>query len=196
MGCLSLIVDVRNREEYVQGHIKGAINIPLFDLGYHLDLLKGKKTLLYCNTGHRSRMASEYLRKRGIDAEVIPLSELDRYEREGRGMVCAINYLAVKPGLEDEFEGKVRELCQITWYEGFLGSNIFKVSTISFGGSGLQDEYTEINIKPTEYVMLTYWKSIEAHEEFHKQPKIKEGFMNLMKYLAVMPKEVYAEILR
>ncbi|MCD6325247.1 rhodanese-like domain-containing protein [Candidatus Bathyarchaeota archaeon] len=68
---MNLIVNVRGREEYVQSRIKGAINIPLFDLKYHLGLLKGKKVLLYCNMGHRSKMAAEYLRGRGIDADVI-----------------------------------------------------------------------------------------------------------------------------
>jgi len=194
---LSLIVDVRGREEYVQSHIKGAINIPLFDLEYHLGLLEGKKVLLYCNTGHRSKMAAEYLRSRGIDVDVIPPSELKNYEMEGRRMICAVNFLAVKPGVEREFEEKVRELCQFTYgMKGFLGSSILRVATISYGGSGLQGEYTEIKVQPTEYVMLTYWTSIEAHEEFHKDPKVKEGFMSLMEYLAVMPREVHTEILR
>ena len=40
---MRLIVDVREREEYVQERIKGAINIPLFDLEYHLDFLKGQR---------------------------------------------------------------------------------------------------------------------------------------------------------
>jgi len=142
-------------------------------------------------------MAADYLQSQGIEANVIPPSEMDQYEKEGRRMLCAVNYLAVKPGVEEEFEKKVRELCQLTYsMKGFLGSKILRVSTISYGGSGLQGEYAEIKVKPTEYVMLTYWTSIEAHEEFHKHPAIKEGFMSLMKYLAVMPKEVYAEILR
>jgi len=128
---------------------------------------------------------------------VIPTSEVDQYEKERQRVVCAVNYLAVKPGIEEEFERKVRELCQITYgMKGFLGSNVFRVSTISYGGSGLQGEYMDIKIKPIEYMMLTYWTSIEAHEEFHKHPKIRESFTALMKYLAVMPKEVYAEVLR
>ena len=194
---MDLIVDVREREEYVQGHIKGAINIPLFDMRYHLSLLEGRKVLLYCNTGHRSRMAAEYLHSQGVDAEVIPPSKMKDYEMEGHRMLCAVNFLAVKPGLESEFEKKVRELCQYTYgVEGFLGSKIFRVTTISYGGSGLRGEYTDIKVQPTEYVMLTYWTSIEAHERFHEDPKVREGFMSLTEYLAMMPREFYAEILR
>jgi len=50
----------------------------------------------------------------------------------------------VKPGLEKEFEEKAKELCRVTvGMKGFLGSKIFKVSTISYGGSGLQGAYEE-----------------------------------------------------
>ena len=194
---MKLVVDVRGREEYVQQHIKGSINIPLFDLEYYVDFLRDKTVFVYCNTGHRSKMAADFLGGKGIRAEVIPPPEVEGYEKEGRTMVCAINYLAVKPGLEEEFEQKTRELCQVTYgMKGFLGSNVFRVSTISYGGSGLQGEYTDMKVKPTEYVMLTYWESKEVHEEFHKQPVIMEGFMGLMKYLAVMPREVYGEVIR
>ena len=153
---MKLVVDVRGREEYVQQHIKGSINIPLFDLEYYVYFLRDKTVFLYCNTGHRSKMAADYLSGKGIRAEVIPPPEVEGYEKEGRRMVCAINYLAVKPGLEEEFEQKTRELCRMTYgMKGFLGSNVFRVSTISYGGSGLQGEYTDMNVKPTEYVMLT-----------------------------------------
>lgn len=109
----------------------------------------------------------------------------------------AINYLSVKPGLEKEFEEKVKELCRVTYgKKGFLGSKIFRVSTISYGGSGLQGTYKDIDVKPTKYVMLTYWTSKKAHEEFHKEPDIVEGFMALMKYLSIMPYEEYGEIIR
>ena len=194
---MKLIVDVRSREEYSKNHIKGSLNIPLFDLEYYIDFLKDKDVLLYCDTGRRARMAVEYSRERGIKAAVIPLEELDKYKKEGKPIICALNYLSVKPGLEEEFEEKTKELCRVTYgKKGFLGSKIFRVSTISYGGSGLQGTYEDIDVKPTKYVMLTYWKSKIAHEEFHKDPDIVEGFMGLMKYLSIMPYEEYGEIIR
>lgn len=194
---MKLIVDVRSREEYSKSHIKGSLNIPLFDLEYYIDFLKDKNVLLYCDTGRRARMAVEYSRERGVKAIVIPLEELDKYEKEGKPIICALNYLSVKPGLEEEFEEKTKELCRVTYgKKGFLGSKIFRVSTISYGGSGLQGTYEDIDVKPTKYVMLTYWKSKIAHEEFHKDPDIVEGFMGLMKYLSIMPYEEYGEIIR
>ena len=194
---MSLIVDVRSREEYYKNHVKGSLNIPLFDLEYCIEFLKDKDILLYCDTGRRAKMAREHLAKSGVRASVISQEELDKYDKEGKPIVCAINYLSVKPGFEEEFEEKTKELCRVTYAKkGFLGSKIFGVSTISYGGSGLQGAYENIDIKPTKYVMLTYWESKDAHEKFHKEPDILEGFMGLMKYLSIMPYEEYGEIIR
>lgn len=192
-----MIVDVRSREEYVKEHIKGALNIPLFDLEYYIDFLRDKEVLLYCDSGARSGMAADFLRKQGIKADAILLEDLDKYKKEEREMICALNYLSIKPGSEKEFEEKARELCRVTTgMKGFLGSKIFRISTISYGGSGLQGPHKDVEVKPTKYVMLTYWTSKEAHEEFHKEPIIVEGFMSLMKYLSIMPYEEYGEIMR
>jgi len=194
---MNLLVDVRSREEYYKNHIKGSLNIPLFDLEYYIDFLKGKDILLYCDTGRRSEMAVEQLAKRGVKAAVITQEELDKHEKEGKPILCAINYLSVKPGIEKEFEENTKELCRLTYgKKDFLGSKIFRVSTISYGGSGLQGTYENIDVKPTKYVMLTFWTSKKAHEEFHKEPDILEGFMGLMKYLSIMPYEEYGEIIR
>ena len=46
------------------------------------------------------------------------------------------------------------------------------------------------------HVMLTYWTNKKAHEEFHKEPVILEGFKGLMKNLSIMPYEEYGEIMR
>lgn len=190
-------MDVRSREEYFKSHLKGSLNIPLFDLEYYIDFLKDKEVLFYCDTGRRARMAVEYVVERGIKAAVIPQEELDKYEKEGRPIICALNYLSVKLGREEVFEQEVKELCRLTvGMKGFLGSKIFKVSTISYGGSGLQGTYEDIDVKPTRYVMLTYWTSKRAHEEFHKEQTILKGFMGLMKHLSIMPYEEYGEIMR
>lgn len=194
---MKLIVDVRSREEYYKNHIKGSLNIPVSDLEYYVDFLKDKDILLYCDTGRRAKIAVEYLAKRTVKAAIIPQEELDKYKKEGKPILCAINYLSVKPGIEKEFEERTKELCRMTYAKkGFLGSKVFRVSTISYGGSGLQGQYEDINVRPTKYVMLTFWASKKAHEEFHKEQDILEGFMGLMKYLSIMPYEEYGEIIR
>jgi len=194
---MNLIVDVRSREEYYKNHIKGSLNIPVSDLEYYIDFLKDKDILLYCDTGRRAKIAMEHLAKRAVKTAIILQEDLGKYKKEGKPILCAINYLSVKPGIEKDFEEKTKELCRMTYgKKGFLGSKIFRVSTISYGGSGLQGQYENIDVKPTKYVMLTFWASKKAHEDFHKEPDILEGFMGLMRYLSIMPYEEYGEIIR
>jgi CRP-like cAMP-binding protein len=63
------ILDVRTIEEYEERAIKGALNIPLFNLRDRLDELdRGRKLIVYCNTGERSAAATFILSKVGFDS--------------------------------------------------------------------------------------------------------------------------------
>lgn len=63
------LVDVRNVDEYVGGHIPGAQLIPLHDLDDRLaDLPSGRPIHIVCKSGARSTAAVKSLRERGIDA--------------------------------------------------------------------------------------------------------------------------------
>lgn len=56
------IIDVRSEEEYKNGHIKNAINIPLDKIeGHDFDLDKNDKLIIHCRTNVRSRRAIEIL---------------------------------------------------------------------------------------------------------------------------------------
>jgi rhodanese-related sulfurtransferase len=62
-----LVVDVRSPQEYAQGHLYGAINIPLSDLPLRIGgLEKNRPILVYCRTGHRSAQASSILVNAGF----------------------------------------------------------------------------------------------------------------------------------
>ncbi len=64
-----LILDVRTREEFLEGHIKGAVNIPVNEVEKRLDELKKYKNseiIVYCRSGRRSKIASEILVKNGF----------------------------------------------------------------------------------------------------------------------------------
>ena len=196
-SVFDMIVDVRSREEFIKEHIKGAYNFPLQDLEYYLDFLRDQSIELFCDTGFRSRIAKDYLQKNGITAEIIPMSKYGEYKMIQRSVVCALNYLTVKPGKEQAFTDLAGDLCHKTVEKkGFLGSKIFRISSISFGGSMVQGPYEEVPIKPTKYVMLTYWTSKEAHEKFHEDPEILEGFGKLMPLLSSMPFEEFGDIIR
>lgn len=64
-----IICDVRSKEEYKLGHIKGAINIPYDEVAANIDMFKNldKPIVLYCRTNNRSFYAGSILEAAGID---------------------------------------------------------------------------------------------------------------------------------
>jgi phage shock protein E len=62
------IVDVRTKEEYASGHLRGSLNIPLGDLERHLGKLKkGKPVIVCCASGVRSGSAKRVLQAKGYE---------------------------------------------------------------------------------------------------------------------------------
>lgn len=62
-----LIIDVRSKKEYEEGHINGAINISLFSLKKNINkIITTKKILVYCQSGVRSKKALKILEEHGI----------------------------------------------------------------------------------------------------------------------------------
>jgi rhodanese-related sulfurtransferase len=69
-----LIYDVRQPEEFNDGHIKGAILLPLGDLPSRCKEIPHKKKLVvYCHSGHRSAQAVAFLLAHGYP-EAVSLS--------------------------------------------------------------------------------------------------------------------------
>lgn len=58
------VLDVREVDEYEEGHIKNSINIPLGSLTT-IDYDKNAKIIVYCRSGNRSKTAKELLEKLG-----------------------------------------------------------------------------------------------------------------------------------
>lgn len=64
-----VILDVRSSEEYVAGHIPGAINVPYDEVAANLDSLEAYLTaeiVVYCRTGRRAGVAENVLREAGF----------------------------------------------------------------------------------------------------------------------------------
>lgn len=61
------ILDVRTKNEYAGGHIRGSLNIPLDQLPAQLKRLKAKThpVITCCASGMRSASAKAYLRSQG-----------------------------------------------------------------------------------------------------------------------------------
>lgn len=65
-----LILDVRTPQEFDDGHIPGAINIPHTELSDKLDQVithKHKPVVVYCQSGRRASVAQSILTKAGFD---------------------------------------------------------------------------------------------------------------------------------
>ncbi len=62
------IVDVREAQEYAQGHVKGAVNVPLSQLRQRLDEIpRDRPVYLYCRSAQRSYNAVLALQGHGFD---------------------------------------------------------------------------------------------------------------------------------
>lgn len=62
------LVDVRETQEFKQGHIAGAVNIPLSQIERRLnEIPKDKPVYLYCRSGMRSKQAAKLLSRHGYN---------------------------------------------------------------------------------------------------------------------------------
>ncbi len=63
-----VILDVREDWEYQEGHIPGAVLIPLGTIPNRLDEIPRDKTVIaVCRSGNRSSQATQFLRSQGFD---------------------------------------------------------------------------------------------------------------------------------
>jgi len=65
------IVDVRTHGEFIRGHVKGSINIPLQEIQQRIEEIKIlKEPIFVCYaSGNRSEQASTFLKSYGINCE-------------------------------------------------------------------------------------------------------------------------------
>lgn len=60
------VVDVRTQKEYLQGHLRDALHIPVDELRARLkEIPRNGPVLVYCQSGHRSYVAQQILRNLG-----------------------------------------------------------------------------------------------------------------------------------
>lgn len=63
------VVDVRGPWEFEDGHVDGALNIPLDEIPSRIEDIKNLKMplVVYCRSGNRSGMAEMILKQAGIN---------------------------------------------------------------------------------------------------------------------------------
>jgi len=192
-----LIVDVRTREEYVKDHIEGALNIPVHDLEFYIDFLKEKAVSVYCNSGVRAKLAKKFLTKQRINAAVLAGDWKTAYHRVSHGLISAVNFLEIHPDKEAEFQMRIKELCQKTnEIDGFLGSKMLKISRISGVGSFLPADLSKVDVTPHKYIIITYWKDKQSHDNSHELKFFKEIYEHLPSFSARMPYEEFYDVLK
>lgn len=65
-----VVLDVRSKLEYTQGHIAGAINISHDEIEHNLaqlHLFRDKKVVVYCRSGRRASIAEHILSENGFN---------------------------------------------------------------------------------------------------------------------------------
>lgn len=79
-----MIIDIRDRNEYIRGHIPGAINLPYADFDMYMRRLSRNKTyIFYCDRGSTSLLAARKCYRNGYDVLSL-VGGYVAYEREMR----------------------------------------------------------------------------------------------------------------
>ncbi|MDQ1306463.1 MAG: hypothetical protein QG671_2295 [Actinomycetota bacterium] len=63
------LLDVRTAEEFAEGAIPGAVNIPVDDLRGRIEELSGHDWIVYCAVGQRAHVATQLLAAHGVTAK-------------------------------------------------------------------------------------------------------------------------------
>lgn len=71
-GDACIVLDVRDADEYAEGHVPGSVCIPLSELNERLSELPKEKTIYaICHSGARSAVAVRLLKAHGYQAKNI-----------------------------------------------------------------------------------------------------------------------------
>jgi len=106
-----VILDVRNKSEYVTGHIRNAELIPLFELNTSLNQLNPADTILvYCGIGGRSASASQILASNGFTHIYNMLGGMTDWTREQYPIY--IKYTSIQEAINNATDGNTLYVSQ------------------------------------------------------------------------------------
>jgi phage shock protein E len=79
------VLDVRTADEYVSGHVPGAVNIPHDQLAGRLaEVPKDRDVVLYCRSGRRAMLAGEVLADHGYARLEYLQGDMPAWVEQGR----------------------------------------------------------------------------------------------------------------
>ncbi len=80
----AVLIDVREPDEWQEGHVAGAAHIPLGDLTARLaEVPRDRPVLLFCRSGNRSGRATALLREQGYDQATNVEGGITAWQRAG-----------------------------------------------------------------------------------------------------------------
>jgi rhodanese-related sulfurtransferase len=85
----SVVLDVREPEEFAGGHVPGAVNLPQADLATRLDEVPRDRPLfVICQGGFRSLRAAQFLKQRGFKDVASVKGGTEGWRAAGGEMIC------------------------------------------------------------------------------------------------------------
>lgn len=83
----AVLVDIREPDEYAREHIPGALSAPLSSLeSFTADPAKGRVAVFHCQSGNRSRQASEQIAACGYDEIYLMEGGMQEWKRRGHSV--------------------------------------------------------------------------------------------------------------
>ena len=86
----ALLFDVRTPAEFEQGHVQGAVNLPLDQFTQHYAALmpnRDHQIIVYCRSGARSGMAAQFLQQQQFTQVINGGSVHETAQKSGRQIV-------------------------------------------------------------------------------------------------------------
>lgn len=181
-----LIVDVRQPDEYVRGHIPGARLIPIKELAADFSGLPSDKDLVfYCHSGGRSQAAATLVTEEGV-------SNKNVYNLEGGIMAWQDRVVPDYPKVQVfDISKSVDELLLIAMDLEKGAIRFYNYLADRFVSEPLSRTFGRLSIEETAHAMgvYKYWKNTkddppEFEEVFEKlKGEILEGGENLIDVL-------------
>lgn len=86
-----VLLDVRAPQEFEDGHIEGAINIPVADLREkHTELIKNDSIIVVCSSGNRSSLATSILKQNQFKNVYNLAGGMTGYSAAGHAKQCSV----------------------------------------------------------------------------------------------------------
>lgn len=85
-GHLPLVIDVRTPQEYSEGHVPSAINIPHTEIATRLDAIsqhKDQPVVIYCKSGRRAAIAATALQQAGFTQLLHLEGDIEAWQANG-----------------------------------------------------------------------------------------------------------------